>query len=97
MKVSEETALTVSEYLLQIKAIKLDIANPFTWTSGKRSPIYCDNRKTLSYPKIRTYIRQEFVDSRDDRLDVLVLIDCDTQTILSMWMKFAVVVQDARN
>ncbi len=39
----------------------MDIANPFTWSSGKRSPIYCDNRKTLSYPKIRTYIRQEFV------------------------------------
>lgn len=61
MKESEQTAITVAEYLLQIKAIKLDIANPFTWTSGKRSPIYCDNRKTLSYPKIRTYIRQEFV------------------------------------
>jgi len=51
----------VAEYLLQIKAIKLDVVNPFTWASGLKSPIYCDNRKTLSYPKIRTYIREEFV------------------------------------
>lgn len=49
-----------AELLLQIKAIKLDKKNPFTWASGWKSPIYCDNRKTLSYPKIRTYIRQEF-------------------------------------
>ena len=58
---NEETALTISDFLLQIKAIKLDIANPFTWSSGLKSPIYCDNRITLSFPKIRTYIRQEFV------------------------------------
>jgi orotate phosphoribosyltransferase len=57
----EDTALTVAESLLQIKAIKLDNVNPFTWSSGIKSPIYCDNRRTLSYPKIRTYIRQEFV------------------------------------
>lgn len=55
----EDTALTVAESLLQIKAIKLDNANPFTWSSGIKSPIYCDNRRTLSYPKIRTYIRQD--------------------------------------
>jgi len=57
----EETALFTAESLLQIKAIKLDNTNPFTWASGIKSPIYCDNRRTLSYPKIRTYIRQEFV------------------------------------
>jgi len=57
----EDTAFTTAESLLQIKAIKLDIATPFTWSSGIKSPIYCDNRKTLSYPKIRTYLRQEFV------------------------------------
>lgn len=45
--------------MLQIKAIKLNNKEPFTWASGLRSPIYCDNRKALSYPKIRTYIRQE--------------------------------------
>ncbi|WP_374165391.1 orotate phosphoribosyltransferase [Arcticibacter sp. MXS-1] len=48
----------VAEFLLQIKAIKLQPAKPFTWASGIKSPIYCDNRITLSYPAIRTYIRQ---------------------------------------
>lgn len=45
---------------MQIKAIKLNLQNPFTWASGWKSPIYCDNRKTLSYPVIRTFIRQKF-------------------------------------
>ena len=53
--------LQISEFLLQIKAIKLQPDKPFTWASGWKSPIYCDNRKTLSYPKVRTYIRQQFV------------------------------------
>ncbi|MGV3509579.1 MAG: orotate phosphoribosyltransferase [Sphingobacteriaceae bacterium] len=48
----------VAEFLLQIKAIKLQPNNPFTWASGIKSPIYCDNRITLSHPTIRTYIRQ---------------------------------------
>jgi orotate phosphoribosyltransferase len=61
MTVNEESALKIAEFLLQIKAIKLQPSNPFTWASGWRSPIYCDNRITLSYPKVRTYIRQEFV------------------------------------
>tara|TARA_X000000368_G_scaffold354345_1_gene295805 strand:- start:30 stop:674 length:645 start_codon:yes stop_codon:yes gene_type:complete len=54
-----ETAAKVAEYLLQAKAIKLQPKNPFTWSSGWRSPIYCDNRITLSFPPIRTFIRQE--------------------------------------
>ncbi len=45
--------------MLQIKAIKLQPNNPFTWASGWKSPIYCDNRVTLSHPTIRTYIRQQ--------------------------------------
>jgi orotate phosphoribosyltransferase len=49
----------VAEFLLQIKAIKLQPSNPFTWASGWKSPIYCDNRITLSHPAIRTYIRQK--------------------------------------
>jgi orotate phosphoribosyltransferase len=49
-----------AEYLLQIKAIKLQPSNPFTWASGWKSPIYCDNRKTLSYPEVRGYIRDSF-------------------------------------
>jgi orotate phosphoribosyltransferase len=61
MKVNDESALKVAEFLLQIKAIKLQPTKPFTWASGWKSPIYCDNRITLSYPKVRTYIRQQFV------------------------------------
>ncbi len=53
---------TIAHQLLQIKAIKLQPANPFTWASGWLSPIYCDNRKTLSYPEVRTYIRDRFAD-----------------------------------
>lgn len=60
MIINEEIALKTAEYLLQIKAIKLNPSQPFTWASGWKSPIYCDNRKTLSYPMIRTYIRQQF-------------------------------------
>lgn len=51
--------LKVAEFLLQIKAVKLQPNNPFTWASGWKSPIYCDNRITLSHPSVRTYIRQK--------------------------------------
>jgi orotate phosphoribosyltransferase len=59
----DNPAFKVAEFLLQIKAVKLQPENPFTWASGIKSPIYCDNRKTLSYPQIRTFIRQTFVDT----------------------------------
>ena len=51
----------VAEKLLKIKAVKLQPANPFTWASGWKSPIYCDNRKTLSYPDVREFIKLELV------------------------------------
>ncbi|MDD4847231.1 MAG: orotate phosphoribosyltransferase [Bacteroidales bacterium] len=54
-------AYSIAKYLLQIKAVKLSPNEPFTWASGWKSPIYCDNRKTLSFPVVRTFIRQEFV------------------------------------
>lgn len=54
-----EIELKVAEFLLQIKAVKLQPNNPFTWASGWKSPIYCDNRITLSHPSVRTYIRQK--------------------------------------
>ena len=57
MSMESSTAQKVAEYLLQIKAIKLKPENPFTWASGWKSPIYCDNRITLSYPNIRTFLR----------------------------------------
>ncbi|WP_026474593.1 orotate phosphoribosyltransferase [Alkaliflexus imshenetskii] len=56
------TEATIAAQLLQIKAIKLQPANPFTWASGWLSPIYCDNRKTLSYPEVRTFIRDGFAE-----------------------------------
>ena len=49
----------VAEKLLKIKAVKLQPNNPFTWASGWKSPIYCDNRKTLSYPQTRNFIKVE--------------------------------------
>lgn len=67
---SEEVALNVAEYLLQIKAIKLELSNPFTWSSGWKSPIYCDNRIILSYPQVRTFIRQQLVKAIEERFDI---------------------------
>ena len=57
---NKDTAEKIAELLLQINAIKLNPKNPFTWASGWKSPIYCDNRLTLSFPAIRNYIREEF-------------------------------------
>ena len=67
MNVTEESGLKVAEFLLQIKAVELNANDPFTWASGWKSPIYCDNRKTLSYPAVRTHIRQAFVDTINDQ------------------------------
>lgn len=58
-----DTAKKTASFLLQINAIKLQPANPFTWASGWKSPIYCDNRKTLSYPEVRSFIRDSFAAS----------------------------------
>jgi orotate phosphoribosyltransferase len=60
MILNKETARTTAELLLQIKAIKLDAQEPFTWASGWKSPIYCDNRIVLSYPPIRNHLREQF-------------------------------------
>jgi orotate phosphoribosyltransferase len=57
MPKASSTAQKIAEYLLQIKAIKLEPKNPFTWASGWKSPIYCDNRISLSYPEIRRFLR----------------------------------------
>jgi len=51
-------SIKFSKKLLEIQAVKLNVKNPFTWTSGTISPIYCDNRKVLSYPEIRTLIKK---------------------------------------
>ncbi|MCL6268016.1 orotate phosphoribosyltransferase [Flagellimonas myxillae] len=59
MVLNKDTAKKTAELLLQINAIKLEPENPFTWASGWKSPIYCDNRVMLSYPEIRNFVRQE--------------------------------------
>lgn len=51
----------LAEYLLQIKAIHLNLQNPYTWASGWKSPIYCDNRIILSYPEVREFVRDGLV------------------------------------
>jgi orotate phosphoribosyltransferase len=63
----DDTASKIAEFLLQIKAIKLQPDQPFTWASGWKSPVYCDNRIALSYPRIRTFIRQELVKLIEDK------------------------------
>ena len=72
MKTNDITAVQTAKSLLQVKAIKLNNENPFTWASGRKSPIYCDNRVTLSYPEIRTFIRQQFVETINEYFG-----DCD--------------------
>jgi orotate phosphoribosyltransferase len=63
MILDNDRALKVAEFLLQIKAIKLQPNDPFTWASGIKSPIYCDNRISLSHPAVRTYLRQAYCDA----------------------------------
>ncbi|NQY06849.1 MAG: orotate phosphoribosyltransferase [Flavobacteriaceae bacterium] len=58
MILDKETAKKTAELLLQINAIKLQPSDPFTWASGWNSPIYCDNRITLSFPMVRTFLRE---------------------------------------
>ena len=67
--------MKIAEILLKVKAVKLSPNKPFTWASGIKSPIYCDNRITLSFPNERTFIRQSLSDciiSRFGKPDVLV-------------------------
>ena len=60
MTLTLESKRKVAEFLLRIKAIQLRPNEPFTWASGRKSPIYCDNRVTLSFPDVRTHIRQAY-------------------------------------
>jgi len=60
---SNELAAEVADQLLKIKAIRLQPEQPFTWASGWKSPIYCDNRLSLSFPKVRNLIRDGLTQS----------------------------------
>lgn len=64
---NNNTAQKTAELLLQINAIKLNTKNYFTWASGWKSPIYCDNRLVLSFPPIRNYIRDEFAKQIEEK------------------------------
>jgi orotate phosphoribosyltransferase len=55
-------AQTIARHLLDVQAVRLRPADPFTWSSGWKSPIYCDNRVTLAYPQVRTYIKHALAD-----------------------------------
>lgn len=59
MILNKDTAKKTAELLLQVKAIKLNPNDPFNWASGWKSPIYCDNRVTLSYPPVRVFLKEE--------------------------------------
>lgn len=72
----------IARYLLDIEAVHLRPNQPFTWTSGIRSPIYCDNRLTLSYPEVRRAIIQGFVDYvKTEKIDVDVIAGTATAGI----------------
>ncbi|GHA49132.1 orotate phosphoribosyltransferase [Salinimicrobium marinum] len=77
MILDKETARKTAELLLQIKAIKLDAQESFTWASGWKSPIYCDNRIILSYPPIRNFVRENMAKQVEElygRADVIAAV-----------------------
>lgn len=67
MILSNTIAHEIAQQLLEIKAVVLNVEQPFTWASGIKSPIYCDNRKTLSYPQTRNFIKQSFAEIIADK------------------------------
>ncbi|CAL2076800.1 orotate phosphoribosyltransferase [Tenacibaculum sp. 190524A02b] len=67
MDFNKDTAKKTAELLLQIKAIKLSPQEPFTWASGWKSPIYCDNRITLSYPSVRNFLKEKIAKIVEDK------------------------------
>jgi orotate phosphoribosyltransferase len=63
----QSTQIEITKKLLEINTIKIQPENPFTWASGWKSPIYCDNRKILSYPSVRTFVCDKFVEIIKDK------------------------------
>lgn len=66
MQSPRDSALKIADFLLQIKAVKINPRSPYTWASGWKSPMYCDNRLTLSFPVVRNAIRASFVHRIND-------------------------------
>ena len=71
---SQTIAAQTATYLLQIQAVKLSPQQPFTWASGIQSPIYCDNRLTLSYCEVRNYIKNSFATIIQEKYDAIDII-----------------------
>lgn len=61
--ISKEIAEKTARHLLEIEAVKLNVNQPFTWASGLKSPIYCDNRRILSFPEVRTYVKEQLANT----------------------------------
>lgn len=61
--VSKEVAEKTARHLLEIEAVKLNVNQPFTWASGLKSPIYCDNRRILSFPEVRTFVKEQLANT----------------------------------
>ena len=66
---NKTVSLQTADYLLGIRAVKLSPRDLFTWASGIKSPIYCDNRVTLSFPAIRTFIKENFVNAITEKFE----------------------------
>ncbi|MFM7511341.1 MAG: orotate phosphoribosyltransferase [Bacteroidota bacterium] len=69
-----QDATLIAEKLLQVKAVQLNPTQPYTWASGWKSPIYCDNRKVLSFPYVRDYIKSELCNVIFEKFDSAVLL-----------------------
>jgi len=69
-----ELSYLIAEKLLEIEAIKLNFKEPYTWTSGIKSPIYCDNRKSLSNNEVRTVIKKAYVDKIKEKFTAVQVI-----------------------
>src|ERR1041384_2278425 len=74
MLLNPAAAFELSEKLLSIQAVKLRPDEPFTWTSGWKSPIYCDNRLTLSYPQIRNWIKNNLAEAVQQKFSSATVI-----------------------
>jgi orotate phosphoribosyltransferase len=68
------TQQAVARHLLTVKAVRLQPDSPFTWSSGWKSPIYCDNRVTLAYPEVRTFIKNALADAIRERFPAVEAI-----------------------
>ena len=80
----------VAEKLLKIKAVKLQPANPFTWASGWKSPIYNDNRKTLSYPVVRSFIKLELARVISEKFENVDAIADRSRCFSSRFIRIAI-------